>query len=69
MKLLRKSFESVAVIGKHLKKTENAELKLSAWVDQKLLNATFYQWIDNYNARVHYRQQYFRAAQHWRLRQ
>jgi hypothetical protein len=65
---MRKSFDALGIVGKYLKKTEIAELRLNKWAEAKLANATFYQWIDTYNARVHYRQQYFKATQYWRIR-
>lgn len=64
---MRKSFESLAVLGKYLKQTEVRELALRQCVEFKLTNATFYRWIDSYNTRVHYRHQYFKATQHWRI--
>ena len=65
---LKKSFDSLRILGKHLKATEQKEMQLRYQVEDKLLNTIFYQWIDSYNSRVSYRQKLFRATQHWSTR-
>ncbi len=42
-------------MGKYLRNTERKELTLRKWVESKFTNATFYQWVDSYNNRVHTR--------------
>jgi len=59
---LRKIFEALLIMGKHLRVTEEKELELHSRAKTKLINATFYQWIDSYNSRVKYRALVFKAT-------
>lgn len=55
------------MLGKYLKQAEVKEFKLRTHTESKLVNVAFFSWIDSFNRRVHYRQQYFKASQHWSL--
>lgn len=64
-KTITKCFQAFRIMGTHLRVTENKELELRSQVEEKLLNATFYRWIDSFNQRMHYREQVLKATAHW----
>lgn len=44
---------------------EDRELKIRCQFENKLIETTFFSWIDKLNRRVNYRKSLYRAINHW----
>eukprot|EP00347_Sterkiella_histriomuscorum_P009902 403339438 len=61
-------FQALKNVGIKLRDLEERELKLRCQFENKLINTTFFTWIDKLNRRINYRKQLYKAVNHWSSR-